>query len=234
MATTFLELCNQVLRRLNEVEVASPDFAAVRGIHSLAKDAIRNSLAKINQAEFEWPFNAAEHSVTLEKGVTEYSWPTTHKVTDWNSFQLQRDDALGVGYTRLGYIERDQWYYSHRDSDYEAGSDGRGVPALVFPSHGAGFGVTPVPNAAYTIMFRYYLNYSNLQAHNDVSRIPASFDSVIVDGAMYHMYMMRDNPESAQLSWQAFQDGLKTLQTLYINNYEYVYDTRTTAAKGRR
>lgn len=226
MPSTYLDLCNKVLRRLNEVEIAADDFATVRGIQALVKDAVKASVAKINQAEFEWPFNAAEHTETLVAGQSEYTWPSYFKVSDWNSFQIQKDDSLNANYSTLSVIDRDVWYKSYRDADYEAGSAGRGIPTMVFQGHGNGFGVTPSPNAAYRVKFRYYLNYSDIIAYNDVTRIPESFDTVIVDGALYHLYMFKDNLESAQAAFIAFEDGIKDLQTLYINNYEYVRDTR--------
>lgn len=226
MPSTYLDLCNKVLRRLNEVEIAVGDFPTVRGVQALVKDAIKASVAKINQAEFEWPFNAAEHTETLAAGQTEYVWPAYFKVSDWNSFQIQKDVSLNVGYKTLSLIDRDVWYKSHRDADYEAGSAGRSVPQYVFQSHGNGFGVSPSPDAAYRVRFRYYLNYSDLINYDDVTRIPESFDTVIVDGALYHLYMFKDNLESAQAAYAAFDDGIKDLQTLYINNYEYIRDTR--------
>ena len=226
MPSTYLDLCNKVLRRLNEVEIAVGDFPTVRGVHALVKDAIKASVAKINQAEFEWPFNAAEHTETLMRGQSEYVWPAYFKVSDWNSFQIQKDVSLNVGYKVLALIDRDVWYKNHRDADYEAGSAGRGVPQHVFQSHGNGFGVSPAPDAAYRVRFRYYLNYSDLINYDDVTRIPESFDTVIVDGALYHLYMFKDNLESAQAAYVAFDDGIKDLQTLYINNYEYIRDTR--------
>lgn len=226
MPTTYIDLCNQVLRRLNEVEIAVGDFPTVRGVQALVKDAVKAAVAKINQAEFEWPFNAAEHTQTLVAGQTEYTWPDYFKVSDWNSFQIQKDESLNVGYQVLKSMDRDEWYRSYRDADYEAGSAGRGVPNYVFQGHGNGFGVTPSPDAAYRVRFRYYLNYSDLQNYNDVTRIPESFDTVIVDGALYHLYMFKDNIESAQAAFMAFEKGIKDLQTLYINNYEYIRDSR--------
>jgi hypothetical protein len=226
MPTTYIDLCNQVLRRLNEVEIAVGDFPTVRGVQALVKDAVKAAVAKINQAEFEWPFNAAEHTQTLVAGQTEYTWPDYFKVSDWNSFQIQKDESLNVGYQVLKSIDRDEWYKSYRDADYEAGSAGRGIPNYVFQGHGNGFGVTPSPDAAYRVRFRYYLNYSDLQNYNDVTRIPESFDTVIVDGALYHLYMFKDNIESAQAAFMAFEKGIKDLQTLYINNYEYIRDSR--------
>jgi len=226
MPSTYISLCNQVLRRLNEVEIVEAEFGSVRGVQALVKDAIITAQAKINQAEFEWPFNASEETDTLSVGVEEYVWPTFYKSTDWNSFQIQKSDSLGVNFTTLRYMDRDEYYKNHRDLDQNAGSAGRGVPTHVFPSHGNGYGVTPSPNKAYIIKFRYYLNYAALSAATDETRIPDSFDSVLVDGALYQMYLFKDNVEMVQAVYVAFEKGLKDLQTLYINNYGYVRDTR--------
>jgi len=215
-----------VLRRINEVEIAEDEFLSVRGVQALVKDAVKAAVAKINQAEFEWPFNAAEHTETLVAGQTEYDWPDYFKVVDWNSFQIQKNDSLGTGFKTLSPIDRDEWYKNYRDDDYEQGSAGITVPDFVFPSHGEGFGVTPSPDKAYSIRYRYYLNYADLTAATDTSRIPQSFDTVIVDGALFHLYMFKDNIEASQAAYAAFEDGLKDLQTLFINSFEYVRDTR--------
>ena len=226
MPSSYIDLCNKTLRRLNEVEISADDFPTVRGVQALVKDAVKAAIAKVNQAEYGWPFNAAEHTQVLTAGQTEYTWPDYFKVSDWNSFQIQKDDSLAVTYKTLKSIDRDEWYRDYRDDDYEAGSAGRAVPDFVFPSHGNGFGVSPSPDKAYTVRFRYYQNYSDLTSATDVTRIPESFDTVIVDGAIYHLYMFKDNLEAANAAFLAFQQGIKDLQTLYINNYQYISDTR--------
>jgi len=43
---------------------------------------------------------------------------------------------------------------------------------------------------------------------------------------LYHLYMFKDNLEAANAAYGAFQAGLKDLQTLFINSYEYIRDTR--------
>ena len=226
MPSTYLELCNQTLRRLNEVEIAADDFANVRGVQALVKDAIKAAIARVNQSEFEWPFNSAQHNATLVVGQSEYSWPDFFKVADMNTFQIVANNSLNVNYKTLKVLDRDDWYKNHRDDDYNAGSAGRGVPEYVFDTHGNGYGVSPSPDKAYGLTLRYYLNYSNLVNQDDVTRIPTSFDTVIVDGALYHMYMFKDNTASAQAAFMSFEKGLKDLQTLYINNFDYVRDTR--------
>ena len=213
MATTYLDLCNQVLRRLNEVEIISADFSSATGVQALVKDAVKMSLAKINTMEFEWPWNAAEETDTLIVGTEEYTWPTSFKSVDWNSFQIQADTNLGIGFKSLKFINRDEWYSKHRDDDYTSGSTGRACPTFVFPSHGSGYGVTPSPD-------------KDISVAADVTRIPESYDYVLVDGAIYQMYMFKDNIESAQVALMTFEKGVKELQGLYINNYQSVTDTR--------
>ena len=202
------------------------DFASASGVQALVKDAVKSAVAKINQSEFEWPFNAAEETDTLVVGQEEYTWPSFYKIADWNSFQIQENTAQGVSFTTLKHIDRDEWYKNHRDNDYASGTDGISVPRFVFSSHGNGYGVSPSPDKAYTLKFRYYQNYSDITAADDVTRIPDSYDTVLVDGALYHLYMFKDNLEASQASFIAFEKGIKDLQTLYINNYEYIRDTR--------
>ena len=226
MATTYLDLCNQVLRRLNEVEIVEADFASVRGIHALVKDAVKSSVAKLSQREFEWPFNAASHTQVLTAGTSEYAWPSSFKAVDWNSFQIQESSTLGSGFKSLKFIERDEWYKNHRDADFSSGTTGRGNPDLVFPSHGSGFGVTPSPSAAFSVVFKYYLNYTDITAATDTTRIPDGFDYVLVDGALYHMYLFKDNIDGAQAAYATFDEGIKYLQTIYINSFASVTDTR--------
>lgn len=226
MPTTFIDLTNTLLRRLNEVELADTDFVGARGVQALAKDAIRSSIAKVNSAEFEWPFNAAEHTQVLIPGTEEYSWPDFFKSPEWNSFQIQKDAALGTNTKALTFVERDYWYRSLRSEDQDSGSTGRGLPQYVFPSHGNGYGVSPSPDKAYTIKFRYFITHSNLQNPTDETRVPTIYDHILIDGGLYHMYMFRDNTEAANVAMAQFMLGIKEMQTVLINKYQNVLDTR--------
>jgi len=224
--STFIDLTNQLLRRLNEVEIAQADFAGVRGVQATAKDAVRNAIAKINQAEYEWPFNAAEHTQVLAVGQEEYSWPQYFKTVDWNSFKIEKNDSLGITTTPLSFISRDTYYRDYRPFDDDAGAPGRGLPEYIFPSHGNGYGVSPSPDQAYTLKFRYYMNHTDLVAYSDATRIPETYDNIIIEGALMQMYMFRDNMESAGISAQLFQQGVKEMQGILINQYGEIRDTR--------
>ena len=71
MATTFITLVNDTLRRLNEVELTSTDFATATGFRALVKDAVNASLQEISQKEFEFPFNHSTGTITLVAGTNQ-------------------------------------------------------------------------------------------------------------------------------------------------------------------
>jgi len=226
MPSTYIDLTNALLRRLNEVEIEVADFADVRGVQALAKDAVRASIAKINAAEFEWPFNSAEHSQSLTVGEEDYSWPNFFKSVEWNSFYIVNDGTNTNTTTSLDFVSRDYYYDRLRNADLDAGNSGLDLPKYVFPSHGNGYGVSPSPNKAYVLRFRYFLNYAELINYDDQSRVPSTYDHVLIAGAMYHMYLFRDNSEMAGIAQQEFMAGIKEMQTLLLNKYASIEDTR--------
>ena len=57
MAYNYLELVNDLNRRVNETELSSSNFAAATGFYNTAKDAINSSIRLLNQEQFQWPFN---------------------------------------------------------------------------------------------------------------------------------------------------------------------------------
>jgi hypothetical protein len=226
MPSTYIDLTNALLRRLNEVEIEVADFADVRGVQALAKDAVRASIAKINAAEFEWPFNSAEHSQSLTVGEEDYSWPNFFKSVEWNSFYIVNDGTNTNTTTSLDFVSRDYYYDRLRNADLDAGNSGLDLPKYVFPSHGNGYGVSPSPNKAYVLRFRYFLNYAELINYDDQTRVPSTYDHVLIAGAMYHMYLFRDNSEMAGIAQQEFMSGIKEMQTLLLNKYASIEDTR--------
>jgi hypothetical protein len=226
MPSTYIDLTNALLRRLNEVEIEVADFADVRGVQALAKDAVRASIAKINAAEFEWPFNSAEHSQSLTVGEEDYSWPNFFKSVEWNSFYIVNDGTNTNTTTSLDFVSRDYYYDRLRNADLDAGNSGLDLPKYVFPSHGNGYGVSPSPNKAYVLRFRYFLNYAELINYDDQTRVPSTYDHVLIAGAMYHMYLFRDNSEMAGIAQQEFMAGIKEMQTLLLNKYASIEDTR--------
>lgn len=234
--TIFLDLTNRVLRRLNEVELTQSDFENARGIQAAAKDAINSAIFDFNAQQFEWPFNAAQELTQLVVGQTEYSNPTRAKTLEWNSFQIVGDGTYSTESRSLQYIDRDVWYKSYRDKDDDAATSGIGRPEYVFPSHGVGFGISPAPDKPYRLEFRYFLHPTELVAYNDTptgaSVYPDVLTPIFVEGALYHIYMFKDNPESAQLAQRNFERAIADMKSQYINSYSEVRDTRVNFGGG--
>jgi hypothetical protein len=232
-STSFIDLTNRLLRRLNEVEIEQSDFASARGVHAMAKDAINASVEHINQAEFTWPFNASGGSQLLVVAQEHYDWPSDFKVPNWRSFFIVKDVGLNENGHLLGFISRDQYLQGFKQEDDYSGSDGVGTPMYVFEKHGNGFGITPSPDQAYTVTYEYWVNNTAMVAHDDTSTIPTNYDECIIQGALYHFYMFRDNSEQAQLAEKRFESQLSDMRTLMINKDDRVIGATEYTRVGR-
>lgn len=211
MPTTFMSLSNKLLRRLNEVEISQSDFLSVRGVQALAKDAINASIAEINNQQVEWSFNYDTGSQLLTVGTNLYDFPADLKKVDWNSFRIEKDDALDTNTKHLSFISKDTWEDWAKDKDLDAGTDGVNIPAFVFKGNGFQFGVTPSPVEAYTVLFDYYLNFTELSAYSDTSTVPSNYDEVLIQGALYHFWQFRDDDVKADKAEAKFKKMLAAM-----------------------
>lgn len=226
MGSTYLDLTNRVLRRLNEVEIQSSDFLTVRGVHAAAKDAVLDAVREINTQKFEWPFNAAQGTQVLTVGTPQpYTWPTDLRIADWESFYVLKD-SLNNNTKELTTIHRDEWYHENRQNDLDAGVAGRNIPDFVFETDNGGFGVTPSPNKLYTVKFRYFIKTITLTAATDVCTIPTEYDYVIVYKALSHLYMFLDNDERTKKIEQNYAEALSTMTYVLIPKAYKFTDTR--------
>ena len=152
MAYNYLELVNQVNRRLNETELTSSNFSTATGFYAQAKDAINASLRDINQHEFNWPFNHVEQEDTLSANVTRYSFPIDAKLVDFDSFRIKENTTLGNATTKLGIITYEEYLDKYVDQEYN--TNGRsGVPQMVAHGPALEYILTPEPDKAYTVVY---------------------------------------------------------------------------------
>jgi hypothetical protein len=227
MAYNFLGLVNDVNRRLNEVELTSATFGGAIGFYAQIKDAVNSSINTINHQEFQWPFNHVTEEVVLTPGVNRYSVPLAAKTVDFDSFRIKRDNTLNVESKKLSILSYEEYLEKFVDDEYnQSNTSIRALPRYIFKTQNNGYGVHPVPDKEYTLVYEYFALRSQLVAHSDVPVIPEMFRHVIVNGAMNHAYMFRGDNESAQLSLQQFNQGLKDMRSIYINRYDYIRDTR--------
>ncbi len=89
MATTFLTLTNELLRRLNEVTLTTDTFAGAKNVQAIAKDSINSSIREILQDGHEFPFLKTTQSQTLTEGTGTYDFPSDMSSVDWDTFYLK-------------------------------------------------------------------------------------------------------------------------------------------------
>jgi hypothetical protein len=102
---------------------------------------------------------------------------------------------------------------------------GGGVPSHIVRTLDNNFILYPFPNKGYTLKFDYFTFPSDLSAHDDTTTIPDRFAPVIIDGATSYAYQYRGEIEQYQLNFARFEQGIKNMQTLLVNKYEYVRST---------
>jgi hypothetical protein len=204
MAYNYLELVNDLNRRVNETELSSSNFADATGFYNTAKDAINSSIRLLNQEQFQWPFNYLEQEDVLTAGDMRYDIPYNAKTIDYNTFRIKR------------YV----------DSEYNEDTSIRKIPTHVIRAPGNQYIVYPSPDKDYELIYEMYSLPVDLILHSDVPSAPEAYRHIIVDGAMYYVQTFRNDNQSAQMSLQKFTEGVKNMKSIYINRFEYLYSTR--------
>jgi hypothetical protein len=62
-------------------------------------------------------------------------------------------------------------------------------------------------------------------AHGDTTSIPDRFKPVITDGATAFLYQYRGEMQQYQINFERFEDGIKNIQSLLINKFDYIRST---------
>lgn len=221
---TYVALVNELLRRINEttLDVAGDGFADARNLQAIAKDAINSSTREILQVSQEWPFALTTYTQTLSAGTGTYAWQSDTSKVDWDTFYLKKLTSVDNEPKLLPVIKYEDYLKYYRPQEDNSGASGRTVPTTVYQTQERKFGVTPVPDAAYEIEYRYWSFPSDLTEFDSTSIIPDRFKHILIDGAMMYMMRFRSNEQSAALHQQKFDDGIDTMRRLLLDEPRYV------------
>jgi len=107
-----------------------------------------------------------------------------------------------------------------------------GVPRSIVRTPDNNYLLHPYPDKAYTIAFDYYTFPADLSAHGDTTTVPDRFAPVIVDGATSFVYQYRGELNQYQLNFSRFEQGIKNMQSLLINKYDYIRSTVINRPRG--
>lgn len=221
---TYLSLTNELLQRLGEVPIDSSEFPSTRNIQALAKTAINSSVREILHVAQEWPFTLQTYTQTMTIGQSVYDFPADMSSVDWESFYLKTLDNINQPgkLDTLNYVD---YISKYRPQDDLNGAGGYNSPRYVYQTQDLKFGVTPLPDRAYEVEYKYWSFPANMELAADVCIIPDRFSSVILDGAMVYMMVFRSNEQSASIHQTRFDQGIKTMRRLYLDEPLYITST---------
>jgi len=226
MAYNYLELVNDLNRRVNETELSSSNFADATGFYNTAKDAINSSIRLLNQEQFQWPFNYLEQEDILTAGDMRYDIPYNAKTVDYSTFRIKRNSTFDNATVALKKMNYKDYLSKHIDDEYNEDESIRKIPTHIIRAPGNQYIVHPSPDKNYELIYEMYSLPVDLILHSDVPSAPEAYRHIIVDGAMYYVQIFRNDNQSAQLSLQKFTEGVKNMKSIYINKFDYLYDTR--------
>ena len=136
---------------------------------------------------------------------------------------------------KLRYISYDDYMQRFKEQDSQNNSGHYGMPQYVYrkPDY-TSFGLTPIPDKNdYLISYEYFTTHTDLSAHGDTMALPDRFGPLIVDRSKYYTYMLRSDPDHANLSNRDYLRKLNLLKTDYSSRADYMKDTRTSSGNSR-
>jgi len=160
---------------------------------------------------------------------------TSYVYVESDSVQLDVDyirvSRSDINTRKLSYISYDDYLQRFKEQDSTNSSSQYGVPQYIWrkPDYGS-FGVSPIPGEGeYTISYEYYTTHTDLDAHGDTMGLPDRFSPLIIDRSKYYVYMLRSDPQHAQLADRDYQRKLKLIKNDYAARYDYMRDSRIAA-----
>ena len=114
---------------------------------------------------------------------------------------------------------------AHANAVQVAQFDDGGIPKYVIRTLDNNYILYPFPTKSYSLKFDYFTFPADLTAHGDTTTIPDRFAAVIVDGATAFVYQYRGEAQQYDITFKRFEQGIKNIQTLLVNRYDYLRST---------
>jgi len=252
MATTYLDITNEVLRELNEIPLTSANFASAVGLQQFVKDAVNKSIFDIANAEPQLPFLAVGESgatdpfygnvtVATVEGTRWYELKASssnvandYASIDWDDFYVTTINVSGESapYVSKGlkFMTLADWKRYYRDSENEddANSQNYGEPQFIIKSpDNRKFGLSPIPDKVYNIHFYAFDRPTKLDAHGDTVVFPEQYVNVITARVRYYVWQFKESPQQAAFALDDYKKELKQMTSNLMNPQpKYMTDDR--------
>ena len=252
MATTYLDITNEVLRELNEIPLTAANFANATGLQKFVKDTVNKSIFDIANEEPQLPFFSAgvsgstdpfygnvtvptvagQRFYTLKDGSS--SITTDYASIDWDDFYVTTINVSGetAPYVSKGlrFLTLDDWKRYYRDSENEddANSQTYGEPKFVIKSPDSRkFGLSPIPDKVYNIHFYAFVRPTALSAYDDTMVLPEQYSNIVTARMRYYVWQFKESPQQAAFALDDYKKGLKYMKSNLMNpTPKYMTDDR--------
>ena len=184
-----------------------------------------------------------KESVTQEDEITT---TTLAEALDASETEIDLTSSSGFSATGTIFIDNEQITYTgistntltgctrgansstaatHDNATQVAQFDTGGVPRFIIRTLDNNYLLYPFPDKSYVLKYDYFAFPTDLSAHGDTTTIPTRFDPVVIDGATAFVYQYRGETTQYQLNFERFEQGIKNMQSLLVNKYEYIRST---------
>jgi len=205
-----------------QVRVLSPNSSTSGLIVRVGTSAGGTQNLNTTQAVTNFREGAILNTTFTATAQTSYIYVESDGVQlDVDYVRISRND---ISLRKLVYISYDNYLQTYKVTDDTNNKGNYSAPIRVYilPDHSA-FGVSPRPNTSeYTVHYDYYTTHTDLSAHGDNMSLPDRFSTLIVDRAKYYTYMLRSDPQHAQLADRDFQRKLRLLKVDYATKNDYM------------
>ena len=252
MATTYLDLTNEVLRELNEIPLTAANFADATGFQKFVKDTVNKSIFDIANEEPQLPFFSAGVSGSTDPFYGNVTVPTVagqrfytlksdsssittdYASIDWDDFYVTTINVDGetAPYVSKGlrFLTLDDWKRYYRDSENEddANSQTYGEPKFVIKSPDSRkFGLSPIPDKVYNIHFYAFVRPTALSAYDDTMVLPEQYSNIVTARMRYYVWQFKESPQQAAFALDDYKKGMKSMKSNLMNpTPKYMTDDR--------
>jgi len=252
MATTYLDLTNEVLRELNEIPLTSANFANAIGLQKFVKDTVNKSIFDIANEEPQLPFFSAGLSGATDPFYGNVTVPTVagqrwytlksdsssittdYASIDWDDFYVTTINVSGetAPYVSRGlrFLTLDDWKRYYRDSENEddANTQNYGEPKFVIKSpDNRKFGLSPIPDKVYNVHFYAFVRPTALSAYDDTMVLPEQYSNIVTARMRYYVWQFKESPQQAAFALDDYKKGMKHMKSNLMNPApKYMTDDR--------
>jgi len=241
MATTYLDLTNEILRELNEITLTSANFSDAVGFQKFVKDMINKSIFDIANQEPQLPFFSAGvsggtdpfYGNTTVATVAGQRWyvlksgsssiTTDFASIDWDDFYLTTIGVSGESSPfvskGLKFLNLADWRRYYRDSENSDDAETQyGEPTAVLKSPDSRkFGLSPIPDKVYNVHFYAFIKPTALSAHSDEIVLPDQYANIITARTRYYVWQFKESPQQAAFALDDYKKGLRYMKSNLIN-----------------